>query len=121
MGKDLWDFLIFFKGEIMTKRFTPKASDYTLRMADVQAKLSKLKQQVQALEEEERALKAYLIDFYDQGETEVDAGKAQLVVKYSESDRIYLDQEKAKAMLLAQGKKIPQFASIVVTFKVARA
>ena len=33
----------------MTKRFTPKARTYTVRLATVQAKLAALKPQVQAL------------------------------------------------------------------------
>lgn len=102
----------------MTKRFTPKASDYTTRMAAVQAKKLKLQRELRALEAEEVALKAFLMPFYNTGDTEVDTGDSTLVVSYSETDRTLLNQERAIHMLTKLGKKVPYFTVPVVSFKV---
>lgn len=102
----------------MTKRFSPKASSYTVRLATVQAEMVKIRKQLAILDAEERALKAFLMPFYDEGQTEVDAGTDQLMVNFSTSTRDYLDQEKARVMLARLGKKVPEFSSSVITFKV---
>lgn len=102
----------------MTKRFTPKASDYTKRMADVQKEMASLRAKLNILEAEERSLKSYLADFFDEGNTEVLYGNKTLLVSYSESTRTYLDQDKAKALLVAAGKKVPQTQTTIVSFKV---
>jgi len=101
----------------MTKRFTPKASDYTLRMADVQAQIAKLKNQLDFLTAEETSLKGYLMQYFDQGATEVDFGNKKVTVNFASTSRTYLNQEKAKAMLAKLGKRIPQFETEVITFK----
>lgn len=105
----------------MTKRFSPKASDYTVRMAEVQARKAKLQRQVRELEAEEVALKAYLLAFYDVGDTVVDTGNGDLNVTYTESERTYLNQDKAIALLTRAGKKVPYFTTTVTTFKVKAA
>lgn len=105
----------------MTKRFTPKASDYTTRMAEVQSKKAKLQRQLRALEAEEVALKAFLMPFYNTGDTEVDTGESTLVVSYSETDRTLLNQDRAIQMLTKLGKKVPYFTVPVVSFKVKEA
>ena len=105
----------------MTKRFSPKASDYTVRMAEVQARKAKLQRQVRELEAEEVALKAYLLAFYDVGDTTVDTGNKDLTVSYNETERTYLNQEKAIALLAKAGKKVPYFTTTVTTFKVKAA
>ena len=102
----------------MVKRFTPKASDYTKRLADVQAQATKLRKQLAALEVEERSLKSFLSDFYEEGSTLVDYGGTTLVVSYSESTRTYLDQDKVRDMLIKLGKKVPQTQTAVISFKV---
>lgn len=102
----------------MTKRFTPLASDYTVRMADLQAKKAKLVRELRVLDAEEVALKAFLMPFYNKGETVVDAGNKDFLVNYSETDREYLHQEKAIAIIVKAGKKVPYFKTPVVTFKV---
>ena len=102
----------------MVKRFTPKASDYTKRLADVQAQATKLRKQLSALETEERSLKAFLSDFYEEGNTEVYYGDSTLLVSYSESTRTYLDQDKARDLLIKLGKKVPQTKTTVISFKV---
>lgn len=101
----------------MTKRFTPKASDYTVRMADVQARKAKLQKALRELEAEENALKAFLLPFYDEGVCNVDAGRL-LEVNYSSSERTYLNQDRAIEMLVRAGKKVPYFTTNVVSFKV---
>lgn len=105
----------------MTKRFTPKASDYTVRMAEVQAKKVKLQRQLRALEAEEVALKAFLMPFYNTGDTEVDTGTTTLTVSYSEVPRTLLDQDRAIAIITKLGKKVPYFTVPVVSFKVKEA
>jgi hypothetical protein len=103
----------------MTKRFTPKASDYTARMAVVQKKMARLKKELSVLEAEERSLKAYLPSYYDEGHTLVElADGTQLDVNYSTSERTYLDQDKAVALLDRLGKKVPRFNVTIETFKV---
>lgn len=105
----------------MTKRFTPKASDYTQRLADLQVKKAKLMKELRALEADETALKAYLMPFYDEGVTEVDTGSTDLRVNYAVVPRQYLDQDKAISLLTRAGKKIPYFTVDVVTFRVKEA
>jgi hypothetical protein len=105
----------------MTKRFTPKASNYTERMAEVQAKKAKLQRQLRALEAEEVALKAFLMPFYNTGDTEVDTGTTTLTVSYSEVPRTLLDQDRAIAIITKLGKKVPYFTVPVVSFKVKEA
>lgn len=105
----------------MTKRFTPKASDYTQRMADLQARKAKLVKELRVLEKEENALKAFLIPFYDEGRTDVDSGTTHLEVQYSVQPRSYLDQDKAVAMLNRLGKKVPYFQVNIINFKVKEA
>lgn len=102
----------------MTKRFTPKASDYTVRMAAVQAKKAKLMKELRALEAEETALKAFLLPFYDEGKTVVDTGSKDLEVIYTVAQRQYLNQERAVEIILNMGKKVPYFTTDVTTFKV---
>jgi len=102
----------------MTKRFTPKASDYTAKLADVQARALTLRKELAVLDAEERALKAFLMPFYDQGACEVERADGNLMVNYSVVERVYLDQEKARALLAKLGKKAPEFPVDVVTFRV---
>lgn len=102
----------------MTKRFTPKASDFTLRMAELQARKAKLARQLRELEAEETALKAFLMPYYDEGQTQVDTGTKQVTVSFSTTPRSYLDQDKAIALLNRAGKKVPYFTVDVTTFKV---
>jgi hypothetical protein len=102
----------------MTKRFTPKASDYTKRLAEVQAKKAKLQRELRALDAEEVALRAFLMPFYNTGDTEVDTGASTLVVSYAETQRTLLDQERAVALITKLGKKVPYYTTNVVTFKV---
>ena len=104
----------------MTKRFTPKASTYTERLSKVQAEMLIMKKKLSALQEEERSLQAFLIPFYDQGQTEVEVGSQTLTVQYSESERTYLDQQKARNLIAKLGRKAPEFTSTVVTFKVSK-
>ena len=105
----------------MTKRFTPKASDYTLRLAEVQAKIKKLKSSLAVLEEEGRSLTDFLVGFYEVGQTEVVmSGSTGLVVSYQDHVRSYLDQEKAKRLLTNLGKKIPMTKVTVTTFSVKK-
>jgi hypothetical protein len=104
----------------MTKRFTPKASDFTSLLADTQKDISRLKAQLAELEAKERNLKGYLSKFFDQGVTEVDYGDKTLIVTYTESERNYLDQQKAKVLLARAGMKVPTFTSKVLTFKVKK-
>ena len=86
----------------MTKRFTPKASDFTALLADTQKDISRLRAQLAELEAKERNLKGYLSQFFDYGTTEVDYGDNVLVVTFSETER----------------KKLPQNTVNVLTFKV---
>lgn len=102
----------------MTKRFTPKTSDYTARMAEVQAKISKLKKLLAPLEAEEVSLKAFLMPYFNVGNTDVETADGTLHVCYSEQERIYLDQIKARALLARLGKKPPEFKAQIVTFKI---
>lgn len=101
----------------MIKRFTPKASDYTMRMAVVQAQMVKLKKQMDVLAAEEASLKGYLMNYFDQGTTEVDFGNKTVEVSFGSTTRTYLNQEKAKVLLEKAGKRIPTFEAEVVTFK----
>lgn len=103
----------------MTKRFTVKASDYTERLADLQARKRELRTQLQTLVEEETQLIAFLTSFYDQGSTEVELASGKtLNVNYSVTERQYLDHEKAIALLTRAGKKVPYFTSEVLSFRV---
>ena len=102
----------------MTKRFSPKAGDYTERLAVIQAKQAKLRRELSALEVEERAMKAYLMPFYDTGKTEVSGLSHDLTVNYSVNDRQILDQEKAKLIIVNSGKKVPFVKVSVTTFNV---
>lgn len=102
----------------MTKRFTPKASDYTQRMADVQKKKAALVKQLRELKAEETALKAFLIPFYDEGKTEVETADGELLVSYASFVREYLDHDKAIAIITKAGKKVPYNVVTVETFKV---
>ncbi len=104
----------------MTKRFTPKASTYTEALFTAQREIAKLKKQLTALEAKERSLKTWLLPFYEEGHTEVDLGTKSVVVEFSTSERSYLDQDKAKALLVKAGKKIPMFTSTVTSFKVKK-
>jgi hypothetical protein len=105
----------------MTKRFTPKASDFTQRMADLQARKAKLVKELRELEKEENALKSFLLPFYDEGKTEVDTGETTLTVNFSVQPRTYLDQDKAIAILNKMGKKVPYFQVDIINFKVKEA
>ena len=103
----------------MTKRFTPKASDYTQRMADLQEKKAKLAKELRELDAEEAALKAFLLPFYDEGQTAVEtADGTELKVTYSSFDREYLDQDKAIAIIVKAGKKVPYNTVHFESFKV---
>jgi hypothetical protein len=104
----------------MTKRFTPKASTYTVQLASVQAKLALLKAQVQALEAEQSSLVEYLTDFYEEGHTSVESSGRSYLVKFSTSEREYLDQKKAMAIIAKAGKKVPKFTSTLTSFKVVK-
>lgn len=105
----------------MTKRFTPKASTYTERLAEVQAKQAKLRKQMAVLDAEEQSLKAFLMPFYDEGKTEVSTLNGDLMVNFTSNDREYLNQEKARLLLTKLGKKVPTFTTQVVTFNVKKA
>lgn len=102
----------------MTKRFTPKASDYTQRMADLQRKKAKLVRELRALDAEETALKAFLIPFYEEGQTEVETADGELMVTYATTTRQYLDHDKAISIIVRAGKKVPYNPVDIVTFKV---
>ena len=104
----------------MTKRFTPKASTYTETLFATQQEISKLKKKLAALEATERSLQTWLLPFYEEGVTEVDVGTKTLNVQFSTSERTYLDQQKAKALLAKAGKKIPMFTSTITSFKVKK-
>lgn len=104
----------------MTKRFTPKASTYTERLAEIQDKQSKLRAQLTALDAEEQGLKAFLMPFYNEGKTEVSVLDGTLLVNFSSTDREYLNQRKVTALLAKLGKKVPTFTTQVVSFKVVR-
>ena len=105
----------------MTKRFTPRASEYTERLAKVQQQISVLKKKLAPLEQEERDLKVFLIPFYDLGQTAVESGNKEFTVTYSESVRLYMDQEKVTKMLVAAGRKVPQYDVTIQSFKVKEA
>ncbi len=102
----------------MTKRFTPRASDYTARLAQVQAETASLHRKLANLDAEERALKAFLLPFYDDGITEVSREQGDLKVSLSVTQREYLDQNKARAIITRLGKKVPTFVVDVTSFKV---
>ncbi len=102
----------------MTKRFTPKASTYTERLAEVQAKQAKLRKQMAELDAEEQSLKAFLMPFYDEGKTEVTTLSGGLLVNFNTHTREYMNQSKAALMLGKLGKKVPTFTSEVITFQV---
>ena len=103
----------------MTKRFSPKAGDYTARLADLQLKKQELRDQLKQLEAEEASLEKYLLPFYDQGKTLVETVNGQdLTVSYSVTTRRYVDQAKAIALLEKLNKRVPYFTSDVVSFKV---
>lgn len=102
----------------MTKRFSPKASDYTLALAANQKKIAYLKKQLRDAEALEVSLKAYLMPFYDEGHTTVTSGNKTLDVSFSTSERTYLDQEKARALITKLGKKVPEFVSTITLFKI---
>ena len=102
----------------MTKRFSPKASDYTVAFAANQKKIAYLKKQLRDAEALEVSLKAYLMPFYDEGHTTVTAGTKTLDVSYSTSERFYLDQDKARAIITKLGKKVPEFSTTITLFKI---
>jgi len=103
----------------MVKRFTPKASDYTDRLASVQAHIRALRKEIALLEAEEAAIKAYVMPFYALGATEVTlANESKLMVNYGVTPRTYLDQEKARLLLAKAGKKAPEFSVDITTFSV---
>lgn len=101
----------------MTKRFSPKASDYTVRLATVQANMVAARRKLAELETEERALKAFLLPFYDEGVTTVEAGNRNLTVNFGTTFRSYMDQEKARLLIAKLGKKVPEFSVDIITFK----
>ena len=101
----------------MTKRFTPKASEYTVQLAAVQARLTRMRRKVAEVEAEERALVSYLTPFYNKGKVEVDAAGKIIIVSYSVFDKVYMDQERARALLLRAGKKVPQYVVHINTLK----
>ena len=102
----------------MTKRFSPKASDYTVTYAANQKKIAYLKKQLRDAEALEVSLKAYLMPFYDEGHTTVTAGNKTLDVNFSQTERTYLDQDKARAIITKMGKKVPEFEVVITTFKI---
>lgn len=102
----------------MTKKFTLKASDATMRMAELQARKARLQRKLKELSSEEVALKAYLMPYYDAGETEVEVGGKVLRVNFATQERQYLDQQKVIALIKRMGKEVPTFTTEVVTFKV---
>jgi hypothetical protein len=103
----------------MTKRFTPKASTYTDALFTTQQEIRKLRNKLVALEATERALTTWLLPFYEEGKTEVDTGSKSLLVKFTTSERTYLDQTKAQAIIVRAGKKVPTFTSTITSFKVS--
>lgn len=105
----------------MTKRFSIRASDLTVRLSDIQARKEALRRELANLEVEEDSLQTFLRPYYDQGLTEVSVGNATFLVKISESERTYLNQKKAYAMIASMGKKAPTFKSVVKTFSVTKA
>jgi hypothetical protein len=102
----------------MTKRFSPKASDYTVAYAANQKKIAHLKKQLREAEALEVSLKAYLMPFYGEGHTTVTAGAKTLDVLYATTERTYLNQDRARAMLAKLGKQAPEFEVTVTTFKI---
>jgi predicted nuclease with TOPRIM domain len=102
----------------MSKRFTPKAATYTARLAEIQNQVRDLRAELGPLEEEERALKAHLMDFYEEGKTEVEVGRKTLIVDFSITHRKVLNQAKAKILIANLGKKVPFTSTDVVSFKV---
>lgn len=102
----------------MTKRFTPKASTFTETLAEVQAQQRRLRAKLAALDERERSLKAFLMPFYETGKTEVRTLSNELTVSYTVNERVILNQEQAKAMLIKLGKKVPTTTVDIVTFSV---
>jgi hypothetical protein len=88
-------------------------------MAEVQAEALKLRKRLAVLESEERSLKAYLPGYYDTGTTEVTLANGKVLeVDYSVTERVILNQDKARAMLTRLGKRVPESLINVVSFKV---
>lgn len=104
----------------MTKRFSPKAGHYTALLAEVQRDIAKLKRNLAEMEARERSIKAFLVPFYEEGKFEVTADGKEFQVNFSQSTRSYLNQDRAKDMIINMGKKVPMFETNVVTFKVKR-
>jgi acetyl/propionyl-CoA carboxylase alpha subunit len=104
----------------MTKRFTPKASDFTMLLADTQRDIAKLQRQLKELKAKEDSLATYLKKFFDQGVTEVEHGDTTLTVNYAETNRSYLDHKKVIAILAKAGKTAPRTETSVVSFKVKK-
>ena len=98
----------------MTKRFSFNAADVTRKLGDIQTQLRKARQLVSVLEAEERAHKAYLLDFYDPGPTLVtySDGTVRRVV-LTEYEQFHMDQDAIKADFAARGKRVPYAKSLV--------
>lgn len=104
-----------------TRRFTAKASTFTERLSVVQAEQAKLRAKMAALDAEERSLKAFLVDFYDEGKTEVSlSNNKTLTVSVSTTERNIMDQDRVRSLLARLGKKVPSNTIEIVSFRVSQ-
>lgn len=106
----------------MGLRFTYKASDATLALGDVQAKLRAARKRVADLEARERELKGYLIPYFDDEEL-VDlefADGTVMRVRRSEYDMFTIDQDRVKAVFNKLRKPVPYKKTTVQKLRVRR-
>lgn len=104
----------------MTKRFTYKASEGTRQLFSVQSRLRRARALVTKLEAEERGFKAFLLDFYDDGKTNVEYTDRRLEVTLSQYEMRALDQERAKTMIRESGEDVPYTTATVTKLVVHR-
>lgn len=105
----------------MTKRFSINAADVTQRLEQTQAKLRRLRKKVQDLEQQERADKAFLLDFYDQGKTLVSYREGpNLEVSLSQHERFSLDQEAARRLIEQSKKRVPYARTVITSLQVRK-
>jgi hypothetical protein len=102
----------------MTKRFTAKASTWTERLGVVQQSQAKLRAQLAELDAEERSLKSFLFNFYDEGKTEVALSNKTLEVSVSCTERLIMNQDKVRTFYAKMGVKVPVSKVDVVSFRV---
>ncbi len=102
----------------MTKRFTPKAGQYTARLAEVQKEVAALKAKVRLLEEEADELVVFLKPFYDLGYEELEYGNKVISVDYSTFTRKVFNQYAAQKLLLSLNKRPPMKNLDIIKFNV---